>query len=433
MTVRAPDWLLIEDALERILAVVEPCGTESVDLADAFGRTLASAISSPIDQPPWSNSAMDGYAVRAVDVRGASKATPKRLRVIESIPAGGFPTRVIDAGQAARIMTGAPLPEGADSVVRIEHTHQPHVSVVEIVDDADAGRNVRPKGEDLRRGVEVLERGTILRAGEIGVLATVGRASVPVSDRPRVGLLATGDELADLHEYDDVLAGRRIVNSNSYALSAAAIAVGAEPVRLGIAKDNATSLRRHLESMAGLDALVTTAGASVGDHDVVKDVLEESGMRTLFWRVRIRPGSPFSFGVVPFVGRADLPVFGLPGNPVSAIVTFEILVKPALRRMLGRRHLYPRTIRVRAAHDIRSSPGLVRFLRVTLEQRDGEWLARLTGGQGSGILTSVARADALLVVPLEREIIEEGESAIAVPLRAPDDAQMEAGFHTAHP
>lgn len=425
---REPDWLPIADALERIIGAVTPIDVEEIDILDAPGRTLAEPIESPIDQPPWSNSAMDGFAVRAADVTGATDASPKRLDVIESIPAGGFPSLPVGPGQATRIMTGAPMPDGADCVIRVEHTRRSADSAVDIVDDSDAGRNVRMKGEDIARGSEVLTRGTMLRAGEVGVLATVGRKTVRVAARPRVGLLATGDELTDLDGYEQVLAGRRIVNSNSYALHASARAAGAEPVMLGIARDDADSLRRHLAPALGLDALVTTAGASVGDHDVVKDVLEEVGMETAFWRVRIRPGSPFSFGIVPRDGRAPLPVFGLPGNPVSAVVTFEVLVKPALRRMLGRRCLYPRTLHVRAAHRISSSPGLVRFLRVTLERGEDAWLARLTGQQGSGILTSVARADALLVVPIDVEVIEEGEWAYAVPLASPDDSQEDNPF-----
>lgn len=424
---REPDWLLIAEAIQRILENVALCGTEPIPLAGAWGRTLAEAIVSPIDQPPWSNSAMDGFAVRAADIRGATTGTPVPLRVIESIPAGGFPTRAVGDGQAIRIMTGAPLPEGADSVVRVEHTRGDGDDVL-ILDDSDSNRNVRPKGEDIRRGDEVLAAGRVLRPGEIGVLATVGCARVAVARRPRVGILSTGDELADLEDFDEVLSGRRIVNSNSWGLAASATAVGAEPVLLGIARDDPASLRSHLAPALQLDALVTTAGASVGDHDVVKDALEELGMKTLFWRVRIRPGSPFSFGIVEREGQPALPVFGLPGNPVSALVTFEVLVKPALRRMLGRNAIYPRTMPVRAAHDIQSSAGLVRFLRVTLQRKSDEWFARLTGGQGSGILTSVARADALLVVPLETETIGEGEPAVALPLGLADDAQDQLGF-----
>jgi molybdopterin molybdotransferase len=427
---READWLLIADAIDRILAAVRPLSTEMIPIADAAGRTLAVDVESPIDQPPWPNSAMDGFAVRSSDVEGASAEAPRELHVLETVPAGGFATRSVGRGEAIGIMTGAPMPGGADGVIRIEHTRSKGGATIEVFDDADAGRNVRARGEDLRRGDVVLRAGRNLRAGEVGVLATVGQTQIAVRRRPRVGILSTGNELVDLDEYERVLAGERITNSNSYALSAAALAVGAEPVRLGIARDEAVSLAEHMGPSLELDALVTTAGASVGEHDLVKDALERIGMRTLFWRVKIRPGSPFSFGVIERDGREALPVFGLPGNPVSAIVTFEILVKPALRRMQAREHVHAPTIRVRAAHRIESPPGLVRFLRVTLEREGGSDLpaARLTGGQGSGILTSVAKADALLVVPIDRESIEQGETATAVPLHALDEGQSESGF-----
>lgn len=428
MSDRQPDWLLISTALDRILQTIVPVGFEEVDLTAAFGRTLVRPVASPIDQPPWANSAMDGYAVRAADIAGATETGPRVLDLLESVPAGAFPTLAVGPGQAIGVMTGAPIPEGADGVVRIEHTRRLGGNRIEVLDDADAGRNVRPKGEDLTLGEEVLPAGTVLRAGEIGVLATVGCARPPVSRRPRVGILSTGDELADLHDFESVLAGRRIINSNSYSLAAATLATGAEPVLLGIARDNQASLAEHLSAVRELDALVTTAGASVGEHDVVKDALERIGMQTEFWRVRIRPGSPFSYGLIPRDGKAPLPVFGLPGNPVSAVVTFEILVKPALRRMLGRSDVHARTIHVTAAERIASSAGLVRFLRVRLERRGEAHFARLTGEQGSGILTSVARADALLVVPLEVEVVEEGETVVALPLTSPDEAQGEIGF-----
>jgi molybdopterin molybdotransferase len=370
---------------------------------------------------------MDGFAVRAEDVRGASAETPRALRIVEAVAAGDFPTRPIGPGEATRVMTGAPVPEGADGVIRIEHARAT-ATHAEIFDDADAGRNIRPRGEDLTRGAEVLQRGTLLRAGEIGVLATIGRQPVKVVRRARVGLLSTGNELIGIDQFDAVLAGRRIVDSNSYGLSAAVLSVGATPVRLGIARDDAASLEQYLAPALQLDALITTAGASVGEHDLVKDVLERLGMRTLFWRVRIRPGSPFSFGLISRTGERDLPVFGLPGNPVSALVTFEVLVKPALRRMHGRAQLHSRTMVVRAAERIRSPAGLVRFLRVTLERQGAESYARLTGNQGSGILSSVARADALLVVPIDVDTVERGEEAVALPLASPDDAQDSIGF-----
>jgi len=424
---RPADWLTAHDALERILATLRPLPPERVALPDALGRVLAETVVSPIDQPSWTNSGMDGYACRARDVAGASGASPRVLRVIEEVPAGAFPTRAIAAGEAVRLMTGAPVPDGADSVVRLEHTEPRGTGLIAVLRDHDAGRNLRARGEDLRAGEAVLEPGHVLRPAEIGVLASVGRAEVAVNRRARVAILSNGDELVDLDAFDEVLAGRRIVTSNSYSLAAAVGAAGGEPVVLGIARDTRESLREHLARAAGADALVTTAGASVGDHDLMKEVLEELGYRIDFWRVKVQPGSPFSFGQLG--GAAPVPVFGLPGNPVSALVTFELFVHPALRKLHGRRAVYPATIRVRAAERIESRGGLMRFLRATLSPDGaGGWLARLTGPQGSGILTSVARADALLVVPLETEVVEPGTELLALPLRDADAAAGSAPF-----
>ncbi len=422
-----PDWLTIGEATARILASVSPQPVEEVQLLDALGRTLAGDVVAPCDQPPWDNSAMDGYAVRAADVRGASAGAPRRLLLVESVAAGSFPSRGVREGETIRIMTGAPLPEGADGVIRIEHTRLAGDAHVDVVDDTDAGRNVRLRGEDLRAGETVLARGSLLREGEVGVLATVGSGNVAVSCRPRIAILSTGDELVDLDAFDQVLAGRRIVNSNSYALAAAAMSVGATPVLLGIAPDDAAAIQsRVAPALDRCDALVTSAGASVGEFDVVKDALEALGMQRAFWRVRIRPGSPFSFGLIPRSNGPPLPVFGLPGNPVSAIVTFEILVKPAIRRMLGRLAVHPPTIQVRVARAIESRSGLVRFLRVRLSRDESGVLdAELTGNQGSGVLTSVARADALLVIPLDVDSMEAGRTARAVPLATPDAAQRD--------
>jgi molybdopterin molybdotransferase len=281
----------------------------------------------------------------------------------------------------------------------------------------------------VRSGDTVLGPGRVLRPGEIGVLAMLGYGHAPVFRRPRVGILATGDELVDIDGFEEVRAGRRIVNSNSYALAAAVHAVGGEPVQLGIAKDDVDDVLSRIRHADRLDALLTTAGASVGEHDLVKDALERAGMRTLFWRVRMRPGSPFSFGVIPRAGSTGLPVFGLPGNPVSAVVTFEVLGKPALRRMTGRTDVHAVTRTVRIGERIRSKAGRARFLRVRLERDDDDgWSARLTGAQGSGMLTSVARADALLVVPLDASGYEEGESAVAIVLDPPDAAAATPGF-----
>lgn len=416
-------------ALDRILGAVEPVAPERVPLLDSLGRVLAESVVSRIDQPPWDNSAMDGFAARSRDVAGATEATPRGLRVIESVAAGEFPTRRVAEGEATRIMTGAPIPEGADCVVRVEHTRPFGPAGIEVLDDGDAGRNIRPRGEDVRTGEIVLTPGIPLRAGEIGVLAMLGEGAVAVYRRPRVGILATGNELVDLDAFDEVLAGRRIVNSNSYALAASVRAAGGEPVLLGIARDDIESVTERLRGIGDLDVLLTTAGASVGEHDLVKDALERIGMRTLFWRVRMRPGSPFSFGLIPVDGRASAPVFGLPGNPVSAVVTFEVLGKPALRRMAGRAAVYGITRRVTMAGPIRSRAGLARFLRVRLTGNEADGLtAHLTGEQGSGMLTSVARADALLVVPIDVDGYEEGAAATVLMLDAPDASQSGPGF-----
>lgn len=426
---RPADWIGVDVAVRRILEAVLPLPGVDVALEDALGVTLAEDVVSSIDHPSWDNSAMDGFATRADDVRGASPTTPVRLRVIESVPAGGFPERSTGPGEAIRIMTGAPVPAGADGVVRLEHTRSAGEAAVDIVDDADAGRNIRRRGEDVRAGEMLFRAGRRLRPSEIGVLASIGCAEIAVHRRPRVAILATGDELVGLADFDDVRAGRRIVNSNTWALSAAVRETGGEVLDLGIAKDDAADVEARMARAVEADALVTTAGASVGDHDVVKDALERMGMDLWFWRVTMRPGSPVSFGTIPRPGGPALPVFGLPGNPVSALVTFEVLVRPALRRMFGRSDVFARTLRVRVVDEIRSTAKLTHFLRVTLEAASGGLPgARLTGAQGSGILTSVARADALLIVPLGRDRMVAGEEADAMRLPPLDEGQDAPGF-----
>lgn len=415
---READWLTVRQALGRILNAVRPLGAERVPLLESLGRTLAENVFSPIDQPPWDNSAMDGYAVLGVDIASASEATPVELDVIEDVPAGSFPTRSVEPGTAIRVMTGAPVPVGADSVVRVEHTEELDGGArIRVRRGRDAGRNIRQRGEDLRAGDPVLGAGTALRAAELGILATVGRPQVAVTRRPRVAILSNGDELAELDHFDEVRAGRRIVNSNSYSLAGAVIAAGGEPVLLGIARDDRASIREHLEAGREADVLITTAGAAVGEHDLMKGVLEELGYALGFWRVKMKPGSPFSFGHL-----GNQPVFGLPGNPVSALVTFEVLVRPALRRMLGRRAVHTPTFRVKAAEPIHTRHRKTQFLRAVLEgDGRGGWLARLTGPQGSGILSSMIRADALLIVPPGPEPVPEGAELAAIELPVPDD------------
>ncbi|HEV2145962.1 MAG TPA: gephyrin-like molybdotransferase Glp [Longimicrobiaceae bacterium] len=399
---RTADWVSVQEARGTILRLVAPLAPERRALLNALGSVLAEDVASPVDLPPWDNSAMDGFAVRSADVLGASPEAPRVLRVVDDVPAGSFPSRPVGPGEAIRVMTGAPFPEGADGVVRVEHTDGAAAvgtpeGRVEVRSDADAGKNVRRRGEDVRRGEVVLRAGTPLRAAELGVAASLGRAELPVVRRPRVAVLASGDELVEVEGFAEVLAGRRIVSSNSYALAAQLAESGIEAQVLGIAADTPESLRERLEDARGCDALVTTAGISVGEHDHVRAVMEALETEVSFWRVRARPGSAFAFGRV--AGLGGIPWFGLPGNPVSTMVTFEVLVRPALLRMCGRRAVFPPTEPARLRDPVSMQPGLTHFLRVRLDRADGHLSASLTGSQSSGVLTSMAAADGLLVVP----------------------------------
>lgn len=400
---RAADWLTAAEALETILRGVAPLAAEERPLLDALGSVLAQDVASPVDLPPWDNSAMDGFAVRAADVRGASAHSPRVLRVVDDVPAGHFASRPVGPGQAIRIMTGAPVPEGADGVVRVEHTDGGSgigttEGAVRIHLDTDAGRNVRPRGEDVRTGDVVLRAGTVLRAPELAVAAAVGRARLSVIRRPVVAVLASGDELVPVEEFEQVRAGRRIVTTNSYALAAQLAESGLEARVLGIARDTPESLREHLRQAAGCDAVITTAGISMGEHDFVLRALRELETEIGFWRVRIRPGSAMAFGRVGALG--GIPWFGLPGNPVSTMVTFELFVRPALLRMCGRARIHLPMIQAAMEEPYAARGEMTHFPRVRLARRaDGPARARLTGSQSSGVATSMAAADGLAIVP----------------------------------
>lgn len=408
-----PDWLGVEEARARVLAAARPLPVERVPLAAALGRALAEDVASRVDHPPWDNSAMDGFAVRARDVEGARRDAPVLLPVSDGIPAGGFPRGPLTPGTAARVMTGAPVPEGTTGVIRVEHTDGGTDDRVTIFSDSDAERNVRRAGEDLRRGETILPEGTEVTPAVIGALATMARPEAAVRRRPRVAVLSNGDELADLDDLEPVLAGRRIVNSNSHALAAQVRDAGAEPRLLGIARDDADDVRARLAGAEDCDVLLTSAGVSVGDHDHVKAALAGLGLRQLFWRVRMRPGSPMTFGLL-----GDRLVFGLPGNPVSAMVTFEVFVRPALRRLAGHATAIPATIAALAGEEIVSPTDLTHFYRVTLERSGASPpVARLTGPQGSGILTSMVRADGLAIVPEGTGTVAPGTELRVLPLR----------------
>lgn len=406
------DWLGWREALETILAHCHPMPIERRNATWALGCALAEDVTATVFHPPWDNSAMDGFAVHADDVRGATPESPVSLPVSDDIPAGSFPSGPLARGTVARVMTGAPVPEGASGVVRVEHTREVSPQEVIVNQATDAERNIRRRGEDIEEGEIVLHRGAAVTPATVGVLAMQGMVDVAVRRRPRVGVLSNGNELADFDEVAEVRAGRRIMNSNGHALAAQLLTVGAEPVPLGIARDDADDVRRCLEAAADCDAVISSAGVSVGDHDQVKAALDGMGMRRLFWRASIRPGSPLTFGLLD--GR---PFWGLPGNPVSAMVTFEVFLRPALRKMMGHRHPEAPRVMARARKAISSSADLTHFYRVLLTRVAGDLPeVELTGPQGSGILTSMSAADGLLIIPEGRTEVEAGEIVEVIPL-----------------
>jgi molybdopterin molybdotransferase len=398
----------VQDASDRILRGITALGIEQVPLRAALGRVLASDVLSPIEHPPWDNSSMDGYAVRSVDVAHASIAQPVILPVLETVRAGQRPSRALDPRSAIRIMTGAPVPAGADSVIRVEDTDGGETTVA-ISDARDAGRNVRPRGEDLRIGSIAVARGTVLGAPQIGVLASIGCDPVPVHVRPRVAVLASGDELVDLDRFDEVRRGDRIVSSNSYTIAASVGEMGADVLDLGIVPDDPAAYSERLQAAEGCDLLITTGGVSVGAFDFTKDVLQSLGADLQLWRVRMRPGAPLGFGML-----GSMPWLGLPGNPVSALVTFELFARPLLRRQRGELTVFRRAIDVRTRDDISLAAALTHFMRAIVRwEPDGAW-AQLTGPQGSGLLTSMSLANALLIVPPDRMNVRAGETLRAL-------------------
>jgi molybdopterin molybdotransferase len=403
-------------AAAAILEPLSPLDSERTPLADALGSVLAEPVESPIDIPPWDNSAMDGYAVRSADLGPGGE--PTVLKIVEEVAAGGFPTREIAAGECTRIFTGAPVPQGADTVIRQEDTTRLEEGRVRIDDSRDAGRNVRSRGEDIARGSLVFGAGDLLGPARIGVLASMAWDRPLVHRRPMVATLATGDEIADLSERDAILSGRKIASSNSYTMRAAVQEAGGDLLELGIAGDDPAVLHGRLERAGAADLLVTSGGMSVGEHDHLRGMLEELGGGMKFWRLRTRPGAPLGFGILD-----DLPWIGLPGNPVSTMVTFELFVRPAIRRLAGHARPFRRAVPVKVGEPVSTPARLTHFLRVRLQEEDGETVARLTGPQGSGMLTSMAKADALLIVPEGVDQVPAGESLGAIVLN--DSAHVE--------
>lgn len=422
-----PDWISPEEAVRRILEHAVPLPLESAPLSEVLGRALAEPAVATATLPPWDNSAMDGYAVRASDTAGASESSPVRLPVTGEARPGPRVEWSLSSGTAARIMTGSPIPPGADAVVRVEDTNRAEVgSEVEIRVEATEGRDVRGRGEDVREGEVVLDPGVEIGPGQVGVLAALGMDHVPVRRRPRVGILTSGDEIVPPSSYEKVRAGQAIPDSAGWALQAATVAAGGVPVPLGTASDDAESIRERVRAGGECDLLVTIGGASMGAGDLFKRTLLADGFSLVFWRALIRPGSPTSFGLMP---RGDgaasdappLPVFGLPGNPASAFVTFHLFVRPFLRAVSGHRIVDLPTVRANASQIMRSPKHLTQYVRVVLERSDGDLVASLTGSQSSGLVRSLGLADGFAIVPVGTGGIEAGDPVDVILLSGPPE------------
>ena len=390
----------VTEAVKTILEQTEILGTERVDVLSSLGRVLAEDITSSVIIPPCDNSAMDGYAVRFEDIHGASQKNAARLKILGDIPAGYTAQRPIAAGETYRIMTGAPLPEGADTVVMQEDTDV-QGGIVHIFKVGERGNHIRRAGEDIRAGDIVVSAGTVLNPAHIGVLASIQKAFVSVYQRPRVAILSTGDELVDV---DEELTEGKIVSSNSYSLFALVQDSGAIPLSLGIARDTREDLRAKFMEGLHADMIISSGGVSVGDYDFVKDVLKDIGAEMKFWKVAMRPGNPLAFGMIG--GKA---AFGLPGNPVSVMVSFEQFVRPSIRKMSGHACLFRQVIDATAQEAVATKKDRKYFIRCRVSERDGQYSATTTGEQGSGILMSMAKANGLMIVSEDKEGVSAGE------------------------
>jgi molybdopterin molybdotransferase len=394
--------IAVKDALARILESAGPIGLERLDIMSARGRIVGEDIFSGRDIPPFDNSSMDGFALRAADTAGASPDRPVELTVIEDIPAGHLAKKKVGPGQASRIMTGAFLPEGADSILRVEDTESAG-DRVKIFVQVDKGNDVRLRGEDVKMDEKVIAKGSLIRPAEIGMLAALGRSFVSVYQAPVVSVLSTGDELTDID--GDVSQGR-IVSSNSYSLAALVKECGSTLLQMGIARDTREDLSEKFQACLRADIIISSGGVSVGDYDFVKDVIRSLGAID-FWKVAMRPGRPLAFGKL-----GEKLLFGLPGNPVSAMISFEQFVRPAILKMSGHKRIFRRTIRATLQETIKKKSGLKYFLRGIVSEETGRFVVRSTGEQGSGILKSMVMANCLVILPEDRTAVKKGEEVI---------------------
>jgi molybdopterin molybdotransferase len=401
----------VEEALKKILHFVNALESEEKPLLDCLGRVLAEDIYAPFDVPPRDNSAMDGYATRTESIIGATPENPKILRVIGEVPAGLVPELKVKAGYAVRIMTGALVPQGADVVVPFEDTDEvtrnPSASdktEIGVYKQLPSGLHIRQSGEDISKGELVMSRGKQLRPADLGVLASIGKGLVSVVRRPVVAILATGNEVVDVNQ---PLPPGKIYNSNTYSLAAQVSSCGGIPKLLGIVPDNFEQISSALRRGLNCDMLLTSGGVSVGDYDVVKEVLTREGDIS-FWTVRMKPGKPLAFGVFQGDNGRKVPHLGLPGNPVSSMITFEIFARPSILKMMGRNDLIRPTIKAVVGNSIQNKDGRRIFARAIITRQEGQYFARLTGPQGSGILSSVVKANGLVIIPETADEVEAG-------------------------
>ena len=407
------DMLSVEDAYQRIMASFSPLEPVSTPILETLGHALAEDVRSPHDIPPMANSGMDGYAVQGGDIVDAAPNKPRQLKVIGLVAAGQLPSQTVQPGTAVRIMTGAPVPNGADTVVPFEETDEVErrkagrpLEEVAVMAALPVGANVRPAGEDVGEGELVLRAGTVMRPAEVGVLASLGLAAVKVNRKPLVSILATGDELTPLGA---ALEGGKIYDSNSFTVAASVIGCGGIARTLGIAKDELDDLNRKLEEAVDADLVITSAGVSKGDYDIVKEVLTRRGDIN-FWSVRMRPAKPLAFGHLNGPNGKQVPMLGLPGNPVSAMVAFEMFARPAIRTMLGRKRLARPTVEGVLAGPIHNFDGRRVYARVEVTRKAGVYYAEPTGPQGSNILTSMSRANGLAICPHDVPAMTKGET-----------------------
>ena len=412
---RRADLLSVEDALERVLGLVAPLAGADVPLLEADGLVLAEDIFAPFDIPSLPNSAMDGYAVQVADLTDASDENPVTLRVAGQVQAGQLPDVSVTKGSVVRIMTGAPVPDGADAIVPYEYTDEVErrtagtpLTEITLKHAPRLGDHIRPAGEDTSKGTLILEKGRELDPPSIGLLASFGYAEAPVIRRPRIAILATGDEVQAPGE---ALEPGRLFDSNTYDVAAAVRRWGGTPVLLGIARDNMPDLREKLRRGLEADLLITSAGVSAGAFDMVKNALSELGSID-FWAVRMRPARPIAFGLLNASDGRSVPLLGLPGNPASALVALVVFGRPAITKLRGATVRPLPTIRAVLDDPVRNTDGRRVYARVTLSKRDGEIHARLTGAQGSNLLTSVAEADGLAICPEDEPVRDAGQSVV---------------------